>query len=183
LTSEADLSRLLARIAGSDRAAFRILYDLTSAKLLGVALRIVRDRSMAEEVVQDAYLRIWQGAASYSEEAGRPMTWLISVARYRAIDVVRRRREVSAADLGETESDWLEGVPENRDREGEMLDADRLRGCLSQLDETQRRCFLLAYHEGYSREELAGRFERPVNTVKTWLHRTAAALRTCLDER
>ncbi len=136
---------------------------------------------MAEDVVQDAYLKVWQGAGTYSAEAGRPMTWLITVARNRAIDVVRRRRESPPPDT-EDGHDWLETIAEPRDREAEFLDADRLTFCLGRLDETHRRCLLQAYYEGYSREELAQRFDRPVNTIKTWLHRSAHSLRSCLDE-
>ncbi|WP_375460766.1 sigma-70 family RNA polymerase sigma factor [uncultured Enterovirga sp.] len=176
-----DLAQLIAATARGERAAFERLYGLTAAKLLGVAFRIVRDRSVAEDVVQDSYLKIWQGAGSYSVEAGRPMTWLITIARNRAIDVVRRRREVAAPET-EDGFDWLEGVPEPRDRETEFLDADRLTVCLGRLEATHRRCLLEAYYMGYSREELSERFARPVNTIKTWLHRSAHALRACLGE-
>lgn len=181
MTPLPDLAALIAATARGERESFRRLYGLTSAKLLGVAFRILRDRSMAEDVVQDVYLKVWQGAGSYSAEAGRPMTWLITIARNRAIDVVRRRREVAAPETEEG-LDWFETVAEPRDRETEFLDSDRLRVCLGRLDATQRRCLLEAYYMGYSREELAERFARPVNTIKTWLHRSAHALRACLDE-
>lgn len=175
-----DLSLLIAATARGERDAFQQLYGLTAAKLLGVAFRIVRDSSVAEDVVQDAYLKVWQAAGSYSPEAGRPMTWLITIVRNRAIDVVRRRREVAAPEMQDG-LDWFETVAEPRDRETEFLDADRLRMCLGRLDASHRRCLLEAYYMGYSREELAERFGRPVNTIKTWLHRSAHALRLCLD--
>lgn len=179
--STVDLSALIGRTARGDQAAFQQLYVETSAKLLGIALRIVKDRAVAEDVVQEAYLKVWQGAASYSVEAGRPMTWLISIARYRAIDVVRARRETIAR-THEDGLDPLDTVSDSRDREAEFIEMDRLSTCLGRLDETQRRCFLAAYYEGYSREELSARFASPVNTIKTWLHRTAASLRTCMGE-
>lgn len=179
--STVDLSALIGRTARGDQTAFRELYGQTSAKLLGVALRIVKDRAVAEDVVQEAYLKVWQGAASYSLEAGRPMTWLISIARYRAIDVVRARRETLAR-THEDGLDPVEAMAEPRDREAEFIDRDRLSTCLGRLDEPQRRCFLEAYYDGYSREELSERFAAPVNTIKTWLHRSAASLRTCMGE-
>jgi RNA polymerase sigma-70 factor (ECF subfamily) len=108
------------------------------------------------------------------------MTWMISIARHRAIDVVRGRRIVQLAQ-DEDGLDPLESVPEPRDREAEIIDTSRLRLCLGQLDAVQRRCLLDAYYEGYSREELSIRFGKPVNTIKTWLHRTTATLRSCLD--
>ena len=173
------LEALIHAVAQGDRAAFAELYGRTSAKLLGVVLRIVRERAAAEDVLQEVYLKVWQNAASYRLESGRPMTWLISIARYRAIDLVRSRRGDLASGLDDSEG-YL-AVPDPRDREQEMIDSNRLGLCLGKLDEAHRRCFLDAYHEGLSREELADRYARPVNTIKTWLHRAAASLRTCLD--
>ena len=181
MSADPDLGKLIAASAGGDRAAFERLYDLTCAKLLGVILRIVRDRGAAEDVLQDAYLKVWQGAGSFSPEAGRPMTWLISIARHRAIDVVRRRTEAPPPE-GNDGVDWLERVAEPRDREAEFMDIDRLRVCLDRLDPEHRRCVLEAYYDGCSREELSARYGRPVNTIKTWLHRSTGALRACLGE-
>ncbi|MBV9079191.1 MAG: sigma-70 family RNA polymerase sigma factor, partial [Methylobacteriaceae bacterium] len=110
----ADLATLLAAVARGDETAFQALYRQTSAKLLGVVLRIVRDRARAEDVVQEAYMQVWRGAASYSPEISRPMTWLISIARYRAIDAVRARREV-ALQADEDEFDPLAAVADPSD--------------------------------------------------------------------
>jgi RNA polymerase sigma-70 factor (ECF subfamily) len=180
LHASIDLAGLIAATARGDRAAFAELYGRTAAKLLGIVIRIVHDRGIAEDVLQEVYLRVWQNASSYVPQAGRPMTWMISIARNRAIDVVRGRRIVQLAQ-DEEGLDPLEGVPEARDRESEIIDMSRLRLCLGRLEAVQRRCLLEAYYDGYSREELATRFGKPVNTIKTWLHRSAASLRTCLD--
>ena len=179
-TDPDDLARLLSGVAAGRREDFERLYGLASAKLLGIALRILRDRHAAEDVVQDVFVRIWQSAGSYSAEAGRPMTWLISITRNRAIDVVRRKTEVAAPDTADG-VDWMSEVADPRDAESEFLEADRLRLCLDRLDESHRRCFVDAYREGYTREELAERYGKPVNTIKTWLHRSAQSLRSCLD--
>lgn len=132
--------------------------------------------------MQEAYVKVWQNAHAYSAGAGRPMTWLITIVRNRAIDVVRSRREIMAS-LDEPGGETALGVADPADHETAFLDADRLSVCLGQLDETQRSCFVLAYLDGYSREELSQRFARPVNTIKTWLHRSAQSLRICLDTR
>ena len=104
------------------------------------------------------------------------MSWLIAIARNRSIDLVRQRREVLMPPAQDG-TDWYATIAEKRDREGEFADLDRLRLCLDRLEEDHRRCFLQAYYEGLSREELAGRYDRPVNTIKTWLHRAARSLR------
>ena len=166
--------------ARGDRRAFARLYEATAPKLLGVAVRICRDRNLAEDVVQDAYVKIWRSSGLYSAEAGRPMTWLIAITRNAAIDVMRKRPPPNASALDDDRS-AVEAVRDPRDIEAVLVDADRLSRCLAEIPEERRRCFLQAYMEGLSREELAVRFERPVNTVKIWLHRTAGTLRACLE--
>ncbi|MFH6785896.1 MULTISPECIES: sigma-70 family RNA polymerase sigma factor [Methylobacterium] len=178
----AELAGLIARVAEGREDALRALYDRTAPKLFGLILRIVRDRGAAEDVLQDAYLRVWQSAAGYAPEAGRPMAWLAAIARHRAIDLVRRKGEVPMPVAEDDEEDWLARVADPRDSEAEFLDRDALLACLGRLEPAQRDCVVLAYCEGLSREELALRYDRPVNTVKTWLHRGLAALRGCLDD-
>ncbi|MCJ2035677.1 sigma-70 family RNA polymerase sigma factor [Methylobacterium sp. J-068] len=174
------MARLVAAVARRDEAALRTLYDRTAAKLFGVILRIQADRGMAEDVLQDVYLRVWQNAASYSPEAGRPLAWLCTIARNRAIDGLRRRHEVQGP-VTEDGEDWVERLADPHDSAGAILDGHALRACLDRLEAMHRDCIVLAYCEGRSREDLALRYDRPVSTIKTWLHRGLAALRGCLD--
>ena len=176
-TDTADLDRLLLAVAARDAVAFRRLYDLTAAKLLGVVLRIMKSRSIAEEVLQDVFLRIWLNADRFSPETAPAQVWLNAVARNRAIDVLRQKGPTAAVQAEDVA--WYERISE--DREGALVDIASLRRCLGQLDAQMRGCVLLAYYEGFSREELAQRYNRPVNTIKTWLHRSLAVLRDCLD--
>lgn len=176
------LAELIAWVAAGRQDALRDLYDRTAPKLFGLILRIVRDRGAAEDVLQDAYLRVWQSAAGYEPEAGRPMAWLAAIARHRAIDMVRRKGEVPMPMGDDEEEDWLARVADPRDAEAEFLSRDALLTCLERLEPMQRDCVVRAYCEGLSREELALRYDRPVNTVKTWLHRGLALLRGCLDD-
>ncbi|AWB25598.1 RNA polymerase subunit sigma-70 [Methylobacterium currus] len=178
----AALAELIARVAAGRQDALRALYDRTAPKLFGLILRIVRDRGAAEDVLQDSYLRVWQNAAGYDPAAGRPMAWLAAIARHRAIDLVRRKGEVPMPASDDEEEDWLQRVADPRDREAEFLSRDALLTCLERLEPVQRDCVVRAYCEGLSREELASSYDRPVNTVKTWLHRGLALLRGCLDE-
>ena len=182
LAEDDALSGLLAEVARGEAAALVRLYDLTCAKLFGVILRIQPDRSLAEDVLQDVYLRIWQAAVSYDPEAGRPISWLRTIARNRAIDGVRRAGAVEAQ--GPTRvhgEDWAARLMDPRDDAAAFLERDALVTCLERLEPAQRDCVVLAYCEGHSREELAQRYDRPVNTIKTWLHRALAALKTCLE--
>ena len=180
MRDDATLKRLLGSVAAREADALRALYDLTAPKLFGIILRIQRDRSLAEDVLQDVYLKVWQMAGSYAPDAGAPMAWLCAIARHRAIDGIRRHGEVQGP-VREDGEDWLERLADPFDDERAMLDRDALRACLGRLDTTQRECVVLAYCEGWSREELAQRHDRPVNTIKTWLHRALATLKGCLE--
>ena len=170
-----DLADLLLRVSAGDQAAFEIVYERTSAKLYGVVLRIVRGRELADEVLQDAYLRIWQNASSFVPETGRPMTWMIAIARYAAIDVVRKR-------AGESQYAPID-IPEPiKDPEQQIVVQDQLGHCLGRLAPPHLECVVLAYCNGYSREELAHHFSAQVPTIKTWLHRALNTLRQCLEK-
>jgi len=179
-TEKAELESLLRAVADADRDAFRRLYELTAPKLFGTVLRIVRVRATAEEILQDVYLRIWQNAGTFAPELAPARAWMNSIARNRAIDVLRQKGSAPTSSLDDG-TDWFERLAEDRDREADMIDKASLRHCLGTIDAQARDCVLLAYYEGFSREELAQRYGRPVNTIKTWLHRSLAALRACLD--
>ncbi len=177
---QAELADLILAVAGGDRGAYRQLYDQTAPKLFGIVLRMIRDRSMAEDILQDVFLRVWRNAGNYAPETGLPMAWLSSIARNRTIDVLRQKSLV-LPDRDESGIDWQEMIADPRDREADFMDIAALRHCLSEIEEPARSCVLLAYYEGYSRDELAARYERPVNTIKTWLHRSLLALKSCLE--
>lgn len=172
------LAQLIQRTGQGDRAAFRELYLDTSAKLMGVVVRIVRSRSDAGDVLQDVYLKVWTNSASFAPESGSAMAWLVSIARNRSIDIVRARTS-AATDTQET--DWFEKLQGAADVEGEFMSRDALIHCLQRLNPQVREAIMLAYYEGLSREELAVRLAMPVGSVKTWLRRGSLTLRDCLD--
>jgi len=175
---DGDLVRLIEAVAGGDQAALRALYHATAPKLLGIVLRILRDRGAAEDTLQEVFVRIWQRAGSYESRAGAPLVWLVAIARNGAID---RLRQEKAARLTQVEEGWLERLPDLGDGEGDLARRDALAHCLGTVEVPQRECLVLAYCEGWSREELAARFGCPVNTVKTWLRRGLISLRGCLE--
>ncbi len=180
------LARLLAATAGGDAAAFRALYDASSAHLFGLLLRMLKRRDWAEEALQDCYLKIWQKADTYAPDKGAPLTWLMSVARYRALDLLRLRRpEVALPDTDDDASlayadPSHDADPQARAMEGEGL--GRLRDCLRELPVEQQRSVLLAYYEGYTHQELAREMNAPLGTIKSWVRRGLQRLRECLDE-
>lgn len=176
-----DLELLLNRVAQGDRPAFGRLYAATSAKLFGIVLRICRDRAIAEDVLQDAFVRVWKNAARYEAASGRPVTWMAAIARNAAIDAVRQRRVQQSRLTDGEDDDVLANLPDESADALHPTDREALRFCLGRLEAEQRECVLLAYQDGYSREELAERFGRPVGTIKTWLHRALARLKECLD--
>ena len=181
MSSSETLEDLLGATANGDRDAFRTLYDRSSAKLFGVVLRILKNRQKAEDVLQDVYLKIWQKAGSYDPVQGRPITWMATIARNRAIDIIRSSRpEQTVDEPGDEEEIFKLGA---QDAENvDVTELESLRFCLGEMKEDDRNYVLLAYYEGYSREELAERFDSPVGTIKTRLRRGLLALRACLEK-
>ncbi len=177
----AQLSSLLVAVASGDRLAYRALYDSCAPKLLGIILRILKDRSRAEDVLQDVFMRVWQNASAYRPDMGNPFAWLASIARNRAIDIIRQKTpDLRGPD--EDGHDWFEALADPHDAASSFADRDALRHCLERIEAPVRNCIVLAYCEGYSREELAEKYSRPVNTIKTMLHRGLSALKSCLQE-
>jgi RNA polymerase sigma-70 factor (ECF subfamily) len=179
MSAPVELVWLLAAVAKGDEEAFERLYNATSAKLYGVVLRILRRPDLADEVVQETYLKIWRSAGDFNPRLATPVTWMVAIARNGALDVVRKKREASIED----EPQAIEAPAEDRDplAAREMTEElKRLLGCMGALEEDHRRVLLLAYYNGWSRQQLATKFDKPVNTIKTWLHRGLKQIRECL---
>jgi RNA polymerase sigma-70 factor (ECF subfamily) len=175
------LETLMAAVANGDRTAFRSLYAETSAKIYGVLVGLLGRNALAEECLQEVYVKVWHSAASYSIERGTVMTWLIAVARHRAIDLKRRERargtQTALDEAVELADPGSEAAMEKVALAGE---GRRLRDCLQQLEEQPRRCLLLAYWRGLTQEELARRLGQPLGTVKSWIRRSLQKLKDCL---
>ena len=179
MLTAAELVRLLAAVADGDQAAFERLYAATRAKLYGVVLRILRRADLADEVMQEAYLKIWNSAGQFDPALASPITWMVTIARNRAIDLARKKRDVSVEETPGVLERAAESVDPlaARERSEELR---RLLNCLGRLDPDERRLMLLAYYNGLSREQLAAKLGHPVNTIKTWLRRSILAVRECL---
>ena len=175
------LVALLGACARGDRFAFENLYRQTSAKLFGVALRIVRQEDLAEEVLQDCYIRIWNRAGDYREGLAAPMTWMASIVRNRSLDFLRRANP----EVIDVDGELIEGVASDSPGPLAVLEQSRdgsaLARCLAELEAKQRQAILMAFHEGLSHSELAEHLRQPLGTVKTWVRRGLAKLKTCLE--
>ncbi|WP_121061043.1 sigma-70 family RNA polymerase sigma factor [Chachezhania antarctica] len=177
-----DLERIeamISRVALGDRAAFSDLYDATSAKLLGVCLRVLKDRSLAEDAMQDAYVKIWSHAGRYTSGVASPMTWLITIARNTAIDRARMRKP--ADNLADHDATLTATGPTPEQSTVAASLARRVTQCLAELQTDRAAAIRLAYLEGLSYADLAERFEVPLNTIRTWLRRGLMTLRACVE--
>jgi RNA polymerase sigma-70 factor, ECF subfamily len=176
------LSDLLARCALRDQQAFSALYRFTSAKLFAVALRITRRRDWAEEVLQEAFVNIWNHAGGYTATKSAPMTWMTAIVRNRALDWLRRPREV---EIDEEQEEMLASIPDDSPGPEELLrrstESGELAQCLKGLTDEQQRSISLAFFYGLSHAELAEQMRKPLGTVKTWIRRGLERLKTCLD--
>lgn len=179
MSSTQDIAALLQRVARQDRAAFTEVYRATSAKLYGIVLRILHRRDIADEVLQEVYVKIWERAADYDPSRASPISWLAAIARNRALDEARRKRPASIEDHPEI----MEFASDDETALQAAMRGDdgrRLSECLARLEADRRQMVVLAYCEGLSRDELAAKYGQPVNTIKTWLRRSLAALKGCL---
>ena len=172
------VAALLAAAAGGDRRAFAPLYAATSAKLFGVLLRILGDRAEAEDALQDVYVRVWTSAGQFDPARGRGMTWLITIARNRAIDRLRARAARPTGDDGPEMLTDTRGSAE--DALLARADLGRLADCLGQQLPERAAALRGAYVSGDSYAVLAARHGVPLNTMRTWLRRGLMQLRECM---
>ena len=185
-----ELAQLLARTGLGDRAAFAALYERTSGHLFAVVLRIQRDRALAEDLLQEVYVSVWKSAAGFDAARSQPLTWLTHVTRHRAIDSLRRaatqpRTESLQGDHSDDSDDLVDRVasdsPGPLDLLGRASDARELSHCMDRLSAPQRQSVALAFFDGLSHAEVAAQLQEPLGTVKSWVRRALATLKTCLE--
>jgi RNA polymerase sigma-70 factor (ECF subfamily) len=173
------ITQLLGGVSRGDTTAFGQLYAATSAKLYGIVVRLVGRRDLADEVLQETYLRIWKHAARFDPARSSPITWMVVIARNCALD--EGRREASRAKCARE----LLQAPLDSDagEDHEMSeDASKLHACLLLLEPEKRAAIVQAYCFGMSRKDIASKMGHPESTIKTWLRRGLAELRSYLDE-
>jgi RNA polymerase sigma-70 factor (ECF subfamily) len=178
-SAEFNMTDALRACSQGDRGALRGIYDAEAPRMLGVALRVLRRRALAEEAVHDTFMQVWQKAASFDPARGEARTWLYAILRNRALNILR----------GESRTDLVEDFEpmglEAPEEDPEMLvvrlsDAGALRRCLETLEPTRRQAILLAYVHGLSHGELAGKLGVPLGTMKSWIRRSLISLKECM---
>lgn len=175
------VGQLVVRCAAGDRAALRILYETEAPMMLGIAVRILGDRRLGEEAVQDCLVQVWRNADQFDPTLGSGRSWIIGILRFRAIDL----RE---AELRRTPANRID--VETADASGDLSPAEppaiddrmALSHCLGQLMDGPRASITMAYIEGCSHAEIAERLDKPLGTVKSWILRGLASLRECLEQ-
>ena len=177
-----ELSLALGATGRGDRAAFRRVYESTSAKLLGVCLRILADRQLAEDVLQDTYLTVWRKAESFDPSRASPITWLVTIARNRSIDRLRSGANLRKSAPIDAAHEVADDAPTPADALQTGDDVRRLNGCLETLDDKVGGAIRTAFMEGVTYDTLAARENVPLGTMKSWIRRGLLRLRTCLEQ-
>jgi len=181
-----DLINLIARCALRDQHALKQLYDRLSPWLNAVAFRILKSAELSNDVLQEAFVQIWNNAASYRQDKSRPLTWICSILRYRALDrleLERKHQDKRVVD------DDLHALDKHltKDSLEETIHKDQVKShihtCLQSLNNRIADCIKLAYLYGYTRDEIAKHFAIPPNTIKSWLRRGGEKLKECLETR
>ena len=185
-----DLGTLMFRVAMRDQAAFKVLYDATVRCLLAIVTRMLHDRAWSEDVLQEVYVSVWNGAPSYSAVKSQPMTWLMAIARNKSMDALRGTRTERQHMVRPAASPDFEdtGPPDIADERAGPLDSlvnalesKRLRHCLQRLEPSQRQAIALAFYDGLTHVELALHMHQPLGTVKAWVRRGLERLKPCLE--
>lgn len=181
-----DDAELIARIVKQDPAAFEQAYDRYAGRALGFAMRMVAERSVAEELVQEAFWRVWKRAASFDAQRGNFATWLLGIVHHLVIDELRRRRGQTPVSSVELDSDMLSNLssdaPETLVQVWHNLRREQIRAALEQLPEAQRSVIELAYFEGFTHQEIAARLQEPIGTIHTRARLGLLKLKTSLAE-
>ncbi len=184
------LGVLMFHVAMRDQAAFKRLYDATARCLLGIVVRMLHDRDWAEEVLQEVYVSVWNVAPSYSAVKSKPMTWLMAIARNKALDALRstqteRRHVVRPLVTSDDDDGAPPDLADERigalDQLVQASDAQRLRNCMQRLEPPQRQAIALAFYDGLTHAELAQHMSQPLGTVKAWVRRGLERLKLCLE--
>lgn len=173
------IEQALAACVLGDKSALRRIYEQECPRMIGVAQRMLRRRALAEEAVQDTFILIWRHSARFDAQRGSGLTWIYAILRNRSLSILRDEKRVDTeespvAEETASEEDGPDTIMEK------LSDAQALHGCLQALPEQRRGMILLAFVQGLSHGEIAGKLDMPLGTVKSWIRRSLLTLRECL---
>ncbi len=176
MESDKQLTQVIGRIGLGDRHAFKKLYDATAPRLLSILRRMVHDHQQSEDLLQEVYIKVWHQAGSYRADKSSPLTWMGSIARYTAIDFIRKqeRQPTTVAESVVTEVAAPKTSPTN-------IEQQHLSNCIQLLSSDQRNAIIAAYLGGYTHSELSHRYNSPLGTIKSWIRRGLRSLKECLS--
>lgn len=177
--NEEQLASLLARIKLRDQKAFKQFYQLISPQLFALLLKMLQQHSLAEDALQEVFIKIWNKAEQYNTKKGSIIVWAYSITRYHALDKLRQNSTLQQLDtnlqLNEEENTY------EKDFLTDYADASELEYCIKQLKTEARESILLAYYHGYTHKELSEYLQKPIGTVKSWISRSLIFLKQCLE--
>ena len=178
------LNELLIRSANRDSSAFNQLYRLASPRLYALCKRLMRDDALAEDVLQEGFVKIWNNAGAFAAGRGSAMTWMTTIVRNQALDKLRMAKSRPVlADEGEYETLEFASADLSPDSLKEISDdTQQLLHCMDKLKPEQRECIMSAFYYGNTHDELASKLDRPLGTVKAWIRRGMEQLRGCLSQ-
>lgn len=171
--------RLLGAVSQGDRGAFEKLYSATSGQMYAVCLKILSRPELAEEALQEAYIRIWHNAGDYQRGKGTVLTWMIAIARYRALDLLRYHK-IRPEDAFSEDNTTVSQRDRRDDETASSEEKRNLERCMKELEEQQKQAIHLAYFNGFSHHEVTRHMEKPLGTIKSWIRRGLVSLQRCL---
>ena len=176
----ATLTELISNCAAGNESAFEDIYKKVSPQIFAILKRMLKSDALAQEALQESFIKIWNNAADYKAEKSKPRTWLISIARNHAIDTLRKRSIREDNEL-QVDTHAVDGFPENAAQFDKLYEnSEQLILCLDELSEPARQCVVRSYCEGFSHEELSDQLQRPIGTIKSWIRRSLLSLKECL---
>ena len=174
VTIEAQVAAALVRCAAGERSALRVIYDIESACMVGVARRMLRRQDLAEEATQETFVRVWRSARTFDPQRGAARTWLYAILRNCALSILRDESRFTS------DKDPEDSAPMTESALDRLPETSALRRCLEQLETSRRAVLVLSYVHGLSHGELAGKLGVPLGTVKSWVRRSLTALQECM---
>lgn len=182
----ANINDLLARCALRDQKALEALYAQTSARFYGLVLKMLRDTEWANEVVQDAYIKIWNNSQRFNASKASGMTWMTTIVRNSALDRIRERKRnplLQNEQLDEIETVMLDSETPTPDQQTDTdYELNQLMQCLKHLNQQQQKAVMMSFYHGYSHQELSEKLIVPLGTIKGWVRRGLEQLRGCLTQ-